>query len=156
MLRRYLLNPDEPPDADSSCALTCHWFVRRLHDVGWVVFIFVLFVILLAVLGVALLMLGSVAALVVLVVRLVAAAFSEPMPSLTNVLVALPSVAASIVGWAARRKIIAGVSWLSGKLTIVAQILTKSPSRSSTSPQNGPSDQNGHSISKELNEQSTT
>jgi hypothetical protein len=153
MLRRYLLNPEEPPDADSLIALRCNWVLRRLHDVGWVVFHFVLFVVLLAALGVALLMLGSVAALVVLVIRLVAAAFSEPMPSLTNVLVALPSVAASIIGWFARHKIIAGANWLSGKHPVLAKILAKS-STSSTSAHTAPREENGHSTSKDINEQS--
>jgi len=152
--RLYLVGPDEAPDADSRFALVCHWFRRRLHDVGWVVVPLTILVILLAVLGIALLILGTVAALVVLVVRLMAAASSEPLPSLTSLLAALPGVAASIAGWAARRKIAAGVLWLWGRLTIAARFVTRPSSHPTPMLQDPQSEQEGSNPPEQIKDQS--
>jgi hypothetical protein len=122
MFRRYPLTPDEPPDCDSRFALASDWVGRRLQDTVWVALKMIVLMVVVVVLGFIALLLASEVALVVVVIRLVAAAFREPLPSVATILAALPGLVASIAALIARRRLIAQAHRLHGRLTAVTAV----------------------------------
>jgi hypothetical protein len=141
VFRRYPLSPDEPPDWDSRVALVFDQLGRRAQDSIWFVLPIAVLMTLLVVLAVIVLLLAGEVAMVVLAIRLVEAAFHEPLPGLLTILAGLPGLVISISAVAARHRVAAGTRRLRDMLTHVIAFITRPPSgRMSSTSQDDPPD----------------